>query len=601
MAVNKSGPQRLRSPLPQTGLKQGNRPTAFSFAEHPTKSAVWVGESGEADPWLCRRYQYSEDDDCVLSRIKYQRIEPESGAPRRECIEEDFQEPPPIFMLPDDALAEKAEPRVDEAVIEEARREVTEAIPDAVGERMIKLFFRFVYPYFPILSKENLLGRDTSALIKSLPLSLLTAVYATALPFMMYDDYLATAIIHSAPSAARLYRICWTAINQEMHAPRLATLQACLLILQRPPTNRYLMDTPWRWSCTAWTVSLASLLGLCKSSSGWSGLPAWERRLRGRLWWAVYVMDKWSLFGAGMPSHIDDDYFDVPEPTLDGRMMTDSTSSQPLSEEGHDPKDLLSVPAHFFHLVRLTIILSDIVKAFYSIRATSQTANNFAVSIERAKPLRSRLKAWREESNEAIAAARSTVTAGTSISNPGAMASNYAVASDNDNAETLDGNASLRLAYIIAVMALYRALLRAIENTPIEANEDSAAAQTAGRAAVLAGARECAKEAVEFGEDLLSRGAVGVWDAFWHSWSGSNFALATSFLMRVLINVNANTSPTREDDVNNVKALIARWRKVLRLMSGNSGNGMTSLALLRLEGDLLQETAMLSHSRSSRH
>lgn len=578
-----------------TSSKQGNGPKGFSFADHPTKSAVWVGESGEADPWLCRRYHYETDDDCVLSRITYQRVRSEPGAPRRDSINEDFEEPPPIFMLPDDALAVRGESGVETTILEAARKEVTDLISDDVGDRLVLLFFRFVYPYFPILSREKLLARDASAHVRALPLSLLTAIYATALPFMLYDDYLATAVVHSAPSAARLDQICWMAINHEMHTPRLSTLQACLLMLQRPPTNRYLMDTPRRWSSTAWTVSLASILGLCKSCSGWSGLPAWERRLRGRLWWATYVMDKWSFLGAGMPSHINDDDFDVPEPTLDNRILIVSTSPRQPSSASHNPQGLLSVPSHFFHLVRLTVILSDIIKAFYTIRATSQTTNNFTLSLDRAKPLRARLYEWRGQSNEAIAATRSPITARNGIHSLDATTSNPSSAFENDTVETLDGNASLRLAYIIAVMTLYRALLRAIENTPVEVNNVRAGIHAAGRAAVLAGAKECAKEAVEFAEDLRSRDAIGVWDAFWHSWSRSNFALATSFLMRVLININASTSPTREDDISDVKMLIARWRRVLRLMSGNSGNGMTSLALLRLEGDLLQEAALLDH------
>ncbi|KAF2741223.1 hypothetical protein EJ04DRAFT_480426 [Polyplosphaeria fusca] len=560
--------QKLSPTSQHVNAKHSSKPKGFSFALNPTKSAVWVGDTGEADPWLCRRYHYGEkSDDCVLSRITYQRIRPEQNAPRRDGVNESYEEPPLIFMLPDDQLAEKSEPRVEEGTIEETRKEITDLIPDHVGERMLKLFFRFIYPYFPILSREQMLSGDIQAGIRALPLSLLAAIYATTLPFMLYDDYLATAVVHSAPSAVRLYRIAWMGINQEIHTPRLSTLQACLLILQRAPTNRYLMDTPWRWSCTAWTVSLANIMGLCKSSPGLVGLPAWERRLRGRLWWAVYVMDKWSLLGAGMPSHINDDNFDVPEPTLDMRIVSDYSDSGPSSSAGQEHTDLLAVPTHFYHLVQLTVILSDIVKAFYSVRATSQTATNLDLALERAKPLRSRLKDWKEESSVAIAQ------------------------SDDESTELLDGNASLRLAYIIAVMTLYRALLRAIENTPIStASEHNA---TAGRAAILAGTKECAKEAVEFAEDLRSRGATGVWDAFWHSWSRSNFALATSFLMRVLVNMNATPSQSREEEVGDVRALIARWRRVLRLMSGNSGNGMTSLALLRLEGDLLQEKSLL--------
>jgi hypothetical protein len=361
-----------------------------------------------------------------------------------------------------------------------------------------------------------MLSGDVKAALVSLPLSLVAAIYATVLPFMLYDDYLATAVVHSAPSAIRLYRICWTAINEEMHSPRLATLQACLLLLQRPPTNRYIMDTPWRWSCTAWTVSLANILGVCKSCAGWVQIPAWERRLRGRLWWATYVIDKWSLFGAGMPSHIHDDNFDVPEPTLDTRPVSESAGSFPFPES--EPDDLLSTTPHFYHLVHLTIILTEISNAFYSIRGTSQTASNLALTLERAKPLRARLKEWKEASTDAIASIGQSTTLRSDSHSPEASAHGLLETQDTDGSETLDGNASLRLAYIVAVMTLYRALLRAIENTTEAANNGvNMESHNAGRSAILTGARECAKEAVEFAEDLRSRGAVGVWDAFWHS------------------------------------------------------------------------------------
>jgi hypothetical protein len=415
-------------------------------------------------------------------------------------------------MLPDDALAAKGEPRVEDSAIDDARKEVMDLVPEDVGVQMLKLVFRFVYPYFPVLSRENMLStEDLKAVLRSLPLSLLSAIYATALPFMLYDDYLATAVVHSAPSAIQLYRICWTAICQEMHSPRLATLQACLLVIQRPPTNRFIMDTPWKWSCTAWTVSLANILGLCKSSTGWSGMPAWERRLRGRLWWATYSMDKWSLLGAGMPSHIDDDNFDVPEPTLD---LTSAANHVDMLSPGRDSHDIRAVPAHFYHLVTLTMTLSDIVKAFYSIRATSQTARNLELSLERAKPLRARLRDWREASRDDIASTGLSNLTRNDSQSPEASTYTTLKEVDHDNVETLDGNASLRLAYIIAVMTLYRALLRAMENTAEDFHTD---ANYAGRIAVLAGAKECAKEAVEFAEDLRNRGSAGVWDAFWHS------------------------------------------------------------------------------------
>ena len=75
----------------------------------------------------------------------------------------------------------------------------------------------------------------------------------------------------------------------------------------------------------------------------------------------------------------------------------------------------------------------------------------------------------------------------------------------------ISGNPSLSLAYIVATMTLFRALLRPLEN--LSSAEEQERSIVEGRLAVRAGAKECAKEVVEFVENL-GRGAL---DAFWHS------------------------------------------------------------------------------------
>jgi hypothetical protein len=65
--------------------------------------------------------------------------------------------------------------------------------------------------------------------------------------------------------------------------------------------------------------------------------------------------------------------------------------------------------------------------------------------------------------------------------------------------------------------------------------------------------------------------------------------------MRVLVNVkqlNADGRSPTTDDISEITSLIFRWRRILRLGSGNSGNGVMGLALLRLEGSLLQENML---------
>lgn len=274
-----------------------------------TKCARWIGETGESNPYLLRHYNYDENDECTISKLTYRRIKNSSS---QDLVPREKGEPPVVFMLADDSMAQKGEPRVEEDVLAKAQADVASMFTEQEAVRLIGLFFRFVYPYFPILSKGEFFSSGSLAQsLHTIPLSLLSAIYATALPFMLYDDLLATSIVHSPAPNHQLFRICWIAVTQELHTPRLATLQACLLLLQRAPTNRYTTDTPWKTSLVGWTVSLAQILGLSHECSDWSTIPTWEMSLRKRLWYGVYIMDKWASLGAGMPSHIRIEDWDV--------------------------------------------------------------------------------------------------------------------------------------------------------------------------------------------------------------------------------------------------------------------------------------------------
>jgi len=400
-------------------------------------------------------------------------------------------EPPVVFMLADDSLAQKGEPRVEDEVLAKARSDIAGMFTEQEALRLIGLFFRFVYPYFPILSKSEFYstGSLSTSLLQTLPLSLLAAMYATALPFMLYDDLLATTIVHSPPPAHQLFRIAWIATTQELHTPRLATLQACLLLLQRAPTNRYTTDTPWKTSLVGWTVSLAQILGLTKECGEWTSIPTWEMTLRKRLWYGVFIMDKWASLGAGMPSHIRVDDWDV-LPITENDLETPSVDQNSNTIPGFlEPE---SESHHFRLLSELTMILSDIMDSYYSLRATQRTSKDFTLSLDLARPLRSRLKAW----NDSL---------------PPALALRHSDRVDSRGIARLSGNPSLSLAYIVATMTLFRALLRPLENLTSVEEEDHGI--VGSRIAVRSGAKGCAKEVVEFVENL-GRGAL---DAFWHS------------------------------------------------------------------------------------
>lgn len=451
------------------------------------------------------------------------------------------------MSMADHSLYDRGEPRLDQRALDEAADEVSRMVSEETGVRLIKLFFRYIYPYFPILSRTRLLYPLTElpARLRELPLSLKSAIYASALAFVTYDDVLATTLVHSPPSSQRLYRIAWLAVTHEVHTPHLSTLQSCLLLLQRVNDDRYVMDTVFRWSLLGWTVALAQSFGLSIDCLDWNGIPDWEKRLRRRLWWAVFVMDKWAFMSAGLTSQIHKDNYDVsPLTTAD---FGYAETPEPTSSD--------NTSAHFYHLTRLTAILSDIQVAFFTVAASKRTQRDFALSIELAKPFRQDLKEWKTSYDSFIATQAASRDQSRSLRSG------------------LDGNASLGLSYLVANIILFRALLR-----PVESNLPSTNQQPrAGRDAVRAGAKTCCVEAVAFVESLQRN----VWDAFWHSWSRAGFAMVSSLMIRLLI------TSDKAIEVDEINALIRRWRWALRTGGGSAGNVLMSLALLRLDRSLV--------------
>ncbi|KAK5320768.1 hypothetical protein LTR93_006980 [Exophiala xenobiotica] len=518
------------------------RNTSETLDGWPATTTFLLGDTGESDPYLLRHFS----SDCLdasddIAKVTSRHILRTSDPDVMHSMER-----PLIMSMADHSLYDRGEPRLDQRTLDEAADEVSRMVSEETGVRLVKLFFRYIYPYFPILSRTRLLYplAELPGRLRALPLSLKSAIYASALAFITYDDVLATTIVHSPPSSQRLYRIAWLAVTHEVHTPHLSTLQSCLLLLQRVNDDRYVMDTVFRWSLLGWTVALAQSFGLSNDCLDWNGIPDWEKRLRRRLWWAVFVMDKWAFMSAGLTSHIHKDNYDV----------------LPLTAADFGSAEMTSESTSFEHNT-LTAIISDIQSAFFTVAASKRTQRDFALSIDLAKPFRQDLKEWKT-SYDSFIATQAALRGG-----------------DHSQSRSLrsglDGNASLGLSYLVANIILFRALLRPVEsNLPEPTNQQL---PQAGRDAVRAGAKTCCVEAVVFVESLQRN----VWDAFWHSWSRAGFAMVSSLMIRLLI------TSDKAAEVDEFNALIRRWRWALRTGGGSAGNVLMSLALLRLDRSLV--------------
>ena len=588
-----SSPSLISQPSPTI---QSFNPQA-SLEKLSGASSRFIGFTGELDLYLLRHRQYDENNQSSsqYTNIVYRRMSGLPSSKETETMHSDQNEsdflPPQIFTIMEDKYTDKAEPRLDSTTMEQLEREFRDLINSEVAVSLIRLYYRFVDPYFPIMSTSQF-PTDIEN-VKSIPVSLLAAVCATAVPFIIYDDDLCVQLPR-APSVSQLFRISWLALSNELHTPKLSTIQARLLMLQRHATEWYVADSPFKWTLTGIVVGAAQNLGLNRDPRGWTSLPLWERALRKRLWWALYVMEKWTSLGHGMPTHLHESDCDV-----------DLLAAEDFEIEPSDPRETSGLNSHFYHLTTLTIILSDIVSTYYTVRGVKTTANNFQLSLDLAKAARAKLKDWQDHLPS-------------HLRNRGKLSSNGAPRENSLDMCELDGNASLHLAYIVTQMTLFRALLRPISNWSLLSSNSSSQIEFEGAQAVITGAITCIRELVEFIESLTGT----EWDAFWHSCelhpttssistndtsigSRHNFAIASTFLMQLLfiVRIGQAATPTRNqasdladqpsvtpssatsDQYTALQNLVRRWRWAMRVSArGAGGNkGLMNLSLLRID------------------
>ena len=540
------GPSVLNLSLP-VDLTSGEP----SLDQQNSSNSTLVGLSGESDPYLLSRYRYDQYNEASFQSLRIRKMNDGLGTDKSI---------PAFFTIQHNALASKAQPPERQETLDRYRREVEDMVSDDVGRRLIRLYYKYVQPYYPILSREGgNYPRDDDGVRepKSVTTCLLAAIYGHALPFCAWDEKLCIEV-YTPPSADALFRIAWHATLPLLHTPSLAALQSLLLLVQRRPTNKHVSDTPFKGVMMTTAVSIAQSLGINRDPSDWP-LPAWEIKQRRRLAWATFIQDKWLALNLGRTSHIHVDDWDVSMLTEDDFAEKDRKAETPGKPSG-------TPCLHFIKLCELTLIVDDILKDLFSIKATKTLHNSLEATLEVAKPLRIRLTEWYQALPTGLLPQPSLGSPDTSLR--------------KSFQQELDGNGSLHLAYITAKIELFRAMLRP------RVTDTTATAVSALRTGAVA----VAKEVFEFLEALNAREL----EAFWASCktfmklglsicrtnkildARTNFTIASSFMLLLYV-----TSPNAVD-AKECLALLNAWRSLLRIKSRSCD--LLNLALLRLDG-----------------
>ena len=208
---------------------------------------------------------------------------------------------------------------------------------------LTRFSFRFIFESLPILSRSLAL-QDIEAFVKEAPTGLLAGIYALASPFTPWDEKLCLSSAYSKPSLDALWKISYTCLQEELHFPRLSTIQIFLLLINHGPLDTAVVESPFVWTMAGSMLALAQSLGLNIDPTRWN-LPLWEIRLRRRLWWAVVVKHSWRSIIHSRPSMLHNDDWAVPPLKPEDFVVDANVSSLDVSHQ---------LPDYFMHFCSLT-------------------------------------------------------------------------------------------------------------------------------------------------------------------------------------------------------------------------------------------------------
>ncbi|KAL2847624.1 fungal-specific transcription factor domain-containing protein [Aspergillus pseudodeflectus] len=401
------------------------------------------------------------------------------------------------------------------------------------GPRLVNLYFRIIHPSFPVLDKRVFLEKYERTHREFSP-ACLGGVYLLALDWWNWDPFLSA---QERPNMNLLETYVRKGLHDVMSRPKLSALQGGMLLLQHRPFGD---DT---WALSAQLVATMQELGVHIDCDSWR-IPAWEKSLRKRLAWSIYIVDKWMALIHGRPSHIVDELDWAVEPlTEDDFPETPDDEDQ---EEGSG--EIEAGRLSFQMLISLSEIVNEILRAFYSARAMKST-RKVRNLLQIAKPIQIRLREWRRDLPTSLNL-------------------------ESAKARKKSPIGSLHLAYYAVEISLHKAIILGLQGSSCDP-------------AIVSVCREAAREravtSIEFVKGLTPEQI----QSFWHFSSAMNLVYIGIFTALLYL-----TSQTIEE-TQSYKKHLEEYRWTLRVMSRAAN--FVDFAVRRLDMSLLHLDRLSIH------
>ncbi|KAH3663513.1 hypothetical protein OGAPHI_004914 [Ogataea philodendri] len=225
--------------------------------------------------------------------------------------------------------------------------------------KMMLLFLRHVNPFFPVFSRGrfyNFAKQDTKVFASVLFAGLLIVT----IDWWDRDPELSLIL---RPDVTKLIDMTIDQLMVELSNPCYGTIQACLLLTQIMGTDNQssrIKELP----LLSLAYSLSQAMGLNVNCLNWE-IPNWEKRIRRRLWWTLFIQEKWMSFSLGKGSHISKSDWNVP-------MIMGSDFvyyPDPGVEEQHHTNEVKI----FCITAELTLIVDEIADELLKVRSTKMS------------------------------------------------------------------------------------------------------------------------------------------------------------------------------------------------------------------------------------
>ncbi|KAJ5114110.1 hypothetical protein N7456_002644 [Penicillium angulare] len=366
-----SGPTDVPEASPHEPTCRTEFDDVFSLNLRSNYSSQWVGFSSESDPYLLQHYAYDSRDIYPMFRLDFRQIldnvDDRPTVPQNDSSSTNYNQAsrctPVHFMMTNEEILQDTF-SFQERMLSSGNTQaddvdlLKETVPPELGDRLLKMYCQYVHPRFPVLANFDFKELQGCLGPASTSIGVQSAVYALATPYMFLDDELSLTTGYSGVSCDDLWAIAYRCYHRGKSSARLSLLQLCLLLLQRPPENFAVSDSPNLWDLSCSALAIAETLGLNMDPRRWK-LPREEVKLRRRLWWLTYTQHIWHACAFGRSVHIDDNNWDVTHLTLEDFNLD--------LLDTHDSISRSKATQHisiFIAECRMAEILADVLKEF---------------------------------------------------------------------------------------------------------------------------------------------------------------------------------------------------------------------------------------------